>query len=48
MFVILAVLLFGTAVNVAADNPKTIADVDASIVNQVKHPVVQQGGPYNK
>ncbi len=48
MWVFLIVLLGGTTVNTLNDHPHNAADVKASIVKQVTHPVKAPGGPYNK
>ncbi len=48
MHVILIVLLLGTGINVANDHPHNAADVKASIVKQIEHPVKAPGGPYNQ
>lgn len=50
MPVILMVLLLGTAVNVANTHPHNFADVKASVLQQVKHPVISAADPskYNK
>ena len=48
MPVLILVLILGTTFNTLNDHPKNFADVKASIVKQVKHPVKAPGGPYNK
>ncbi len=47
MFVLALPLLFGLTFNTLNDHPKNYADVKASIVKQIKHPVKKPGGPFN-
>ncbi len=48
MGIIFLVFLIGTSINVANDHPHNMADVHASILKQIEHPVLGAGGPYNQ
>lgn len=50
MTALLFVLLFGTSVNTLNDHPQNFADVQASVLKQLQHPVVSPADPskYNK
>lgn len=40
MFAIVLVFLSGTTINTLNDHPHSYADVKASLIKQVKHPVI--------